>query len=224
MIQSHEIDQLLIVPKPMRNIPEVGIPVTDQHSLRMLQDILDAPHHQTRDMGNSIQDKVAIGANKASDIDILVIDPQVISLANQPLDELDHRAFAQIVGSGLEAESKNPYPRLSTFCHDLHRARHLHLVAWENRFENRELQVFHPSLIGEGTQVLWQARTAEGKPWHEISSRDVQFLVLAKDAHDRLGVDAERIAEVSDLVGKPDLESMPTVIDVLHHFRRVEIG
>ena len=36
-------------------------------------------------------------------------------------------------------------------------------------------------------------------------------------------VEAERLAKIADLIGKTNLEGMPTVIDVLDHLRRLQI-
>ena len=45
-------------------------------------------------MWNVIENEISIGANKTGDVYVLVINPQVIPLAYEPLDDLDHGAFA----------------------------------------------------------------------------------------------------------------------------------
>ncbi len=36
-------------------------------------------------------------------------------------------------------------------------------------------------------------------------------------------IKTQRLAKIADFIGKPDLEGMPTIVNVLHHLRRLEI-
>ena len=49
--------------------------------------------------GMLLQDVVAVGARELGQVDVAVVEPQVEALADEPLDHLDQRALAQVVGA-----------------------------------------------------------------------------------------------------------------------------
>ena len=75
-------------------------------------------------------------------------------------------------------------------------------------------------VIREGAHVLRQARAAEGEARLQVVGREVELRVLAEDVHHLVAVDAERLADVADLVGEADLQRVPGVVGVLHHLAR----
>ena len=69
------------------------------------------------DVGNTVQNKLAVGARQRRRCSRSVVDPQIVALADQAFNHLDHRALTQIIGSGFEAESKNPDARVAALHH-----------------------------------------------------------------------------------------------------------
>lgn len=61
-------------------------------------------------------------------------------------------------------------------------------------------------------------RTAEGKTREQVCWRDVELFVLTKDVHHFVGVDLKNLTDIPYFVGKSNLQCVPTVVDVLHHF------
>src|SRR5579864_5531717 len=100
---------------------------------------------------------------------------------------------------------------------------HLHLIARENRGQNRKLQVVHFSFVGESPEILRQTRPSECKAGGKIRRGNVELSVLTEDFHDLVRVEAHRFAEISDLIRKPDLERMPAVVDVLDHLSSLQV-
>jgi hypothetical protein len=78
--------------------------------------------------------------------------------------------------------------------------------------------------VGGRTQVLGQARAAEGKAGFQIGTRDVELRVLAHQIHDLEGVDAQRLAQARRFIGEGDLERVEVVAAVLHHLGRSHRG
>src|SRR5262252_8427694 len=97
-------------------------------------------------------------------------------------------------------------------------------VARQHRLKHRDLCAKLARAVDQGTEVLRQARAAEGKAWSQIRRGDIQPGVRLEYLHDRVAVDAERLAEPPDLVGESDLERMPRVVSELDHLRRGDAG
>ena len=66
-----------------------------------------------REVRDAVVDVVAVGAEQARDGHVPVVDQQLVALADQPLDERDHRALAQVVGAGLERQPEHADPALA---------------------------------------------------------------------------------------------------------------
>src|ERR1019366_4522362 len=156
-------------------------------------------------------------------IHILVIDAQVVAFADEALDDFNHRAFAQIVRSRFKAEAQDPDSRVPLFHNELLAPSNLHFIARQNGSENRQMQIVHFRLIGQCAKIFGQTRASECKTGQQISGRDVELAILAEDVHYRMGIDAERLAQIADFVGETDLQRMPAVVNVLDHLSRLYI-
>src|SRR6185295_5786258 len=99
----------------------------------------------------------------------------------QPLGELDHRALAQVVGAGLEAEAEDADLPVALLHHRLNSTLDLQLVRWKDCGEDGQRDVNALRLVQKGAQVLRQARAAEGEAGLEVVRREVELLVLAED-------------------------------------------
>ena len=109
---------------------------------------------------------------------------------------------------------------LARLQHRVDAARDLRLVGLNHRRQDRRRHVIDAARAQQRSNVLRQARPAEGEARLEIGGRNVELLVLAKHAHHILRVGAQRIAQVRDLVGEGDLQRMECIADVLDHLGR----
>lgn len=190
----------------------------------MIEHGVDAGNHEAGDMGDAVEDEVAIGSDQAGDVHVLVVNAQVIAFSDEALNDLDHGAFPQIISTRLEAESEDADTAVFLL-HDEPKAfADLELVAWQNGANNGQLQVMDLGLVGESAQILGEAGAAEGEAREQVSGGDVEFAVLAEDVHDSMGVNAEGLTQVSDFVGEADFERMPVVVDIFDHLGGLEVG
>src|SRR6516162_438107 len=102
-----KIYELLAGLQALRNFLELRVLVTDDDGLSVSEDRVDVMHHQFRNVRDTVEDEIAVGTNQAGDVHILVVDAQIVALAQKALDDLDHGTFAKIVGSRFEAEAQN---------------------------------------------------------------------------------------------------------------------
>ena len=135
---AYKIHQLLVVAKSFWHIFKVGIFIADHNSLRVLQNHLDILHHEPRYMRNTIENEIAIGTNQTGDIYVLVIDAQVVAFADEPLDDFDHGAFAQVISPRLKAEAQDTNFLVPLIHDELYAPANLYLVAPQNRCKNRQ--------------------------------------------------------------------------------------
>jgi hypothetical protein len=103
----YEINQILVFAKARGDLPKFGIVISDYNRLRMFEDGIYVVHHESRNVGNAVQNEVSIRAHKFCHLHILVIDTQIVTFADETLNHLDDWALAQIVGPSLKAESQN---------------------------------------------------------------------------------------------------------------------
>ena len=114
-----------------------------------------------RDMRQMGQREDAIGADHGLRIEQRVEDPDVVALADQALDHLDHRALAQIVGAGLEAEADHADPGHRVAGDPRQHALEVALVARQHGIEDRQLEIQAAADLAQRAQVLGQAGAAE---------------------------------------------------------------
>jgi len=91
---SDEINEDLVIAEQVRHTEEVRIFVADHDRLSVLQHGPDIADHVPGYMWYMIEEDVAIGSHQASYIHVPVINTEIITLAYQAFDDLDHRAFA----------------------------------------------------------------------------------------------------------------------------------
>src|ERR1700722_15734768 len=170
----------------------------------MIQHCVDSVHHKPGNMRNTGQDEVAVGTDQASHLYVAVENTQVVTFADQVLDDLDHRTFAQIVGSRFETESKNTNFPLALFGYQSQSFGHLQLIAGEDCIHDREVQIVHFGFVGQGSKVFGQAGTAERETRHQVSGGDVQLFILAENLHDLMRIDSERLAKIANFIREAD--------------------
>ncbi|MNK93178.1 hypothetical protein D3C87_1133270 [compost metagenome] len=150
-------------------------------------------------------------------LDVAVVDAQVVTLADQHFRQVNQRAFAQVVGAGLEAQAQQGDFAFVVAGNDVEGVLHLGLVTAHQRVEQRRFHVQGTGAVGQGTHVFWQARAAEGEAWAHVVLGQVEGLVLADHVHHFATVDADRLGDVADFVGEGDLGGVPHVAGVLDH-------
>src|SRR5262249_25413888 len=129
----NKVHQPLAVAQFPRDRPEIGILRADNHGLGVVQDFVDVVDHQFGDMGNAVEDEIAVCAHQAGYAHVLVVDAKVKALSDKALDNLDHRALTQVVGARLEAKAENPDPPVSLLHDELDPFGYLYFVAWQDR-------------------------------------------------------------------------------------------
>ena len=90
-------------------------------------------------------------------------------------------------------------------------------VALERSGKHRGFHIHLPRLVGQRPQILGQAGPPEGEAGLQVRGGDVQLGVRRKDLHHLVAVDPECLADVTDFIGKRDLEAVEGVASVLHH-------
>src|SRR5258708_31786351 len=120
-----------------------------------------------------VENVVAIRPMNTRETDVLVVYPEVESLAYQPLGQLHHRALAHIVRTRLEADAEHADLLAAFFDHGLHPALDLLLVARQDRRKDRERNIERFRLVQQGAQILGQARAAERKARLQVVRREI---------------------------------------------------
>src|SRR2546427_1823012 len=116
-------------------------------------------------MRDIVFNKLAIGADQAAQVDILVPDPRLAALSDQLLDKQHLRAFAQVVRAGLEAQSEHAYPLLAARQNRLGRPFNVLLIAGQNGLDQRQPAIQFLAEIRQRPDVLREAGSAEGETW-----------------------------------------------------------
>src|ERR1700716_2007683 len=80
---------------------------SDDDHFTILQDLRQITFQQGPYMRNRFLNIFAIGPDETTERYVIVPDLDLSSFAQQMLNQLYLRAFAQVVGGGFEAESKN---------------------------------------------------------------------------------------------------------------------
>jgi hypothetical protein len=66
------------------------------------------------------------------------------------------------------------------------------MITWQNRIQQRQIQIQFLCTIVEGTQIFRKTRTSEGETWSEVCRRKIQLGVGSKDLDDPLLVNSQR--------------------------------
>src|SRR4029077_14611729 len=158
-------------------LDELGAVVADHDRVAGGQELIGVVHHQIGQMRHDRLDVRAVRAEQAGEIDVAVVDPDVVALADERFDELDDWALAQVVGAGLEAEAEHTDALAGLRLHELDPAAQLDLVALGHALQQRQLDVALPGRVEQRANVLRQARAAESEARAQIRGRDVQSRV-----------------------------------------------
>src|SRR5882757_179071 len=145
------------------NSTEFRVEVADDDCLPVSKHCIRAGHHQSRDVRNTGEDEIPVGTDQCGNVYISVVNAEVVALPDEPFDHFDDWTLAKVIRTRLEAEPEDSNTFISIFQYRLDSARNLHLVAGQNRAENRKLQIMHLCLIRECSQIFRKARTTKSK-------------------------------------------------------------
>ena len=168
-------------------------------------------------MRNVLIDETAIRAKEARQMHLRIVDQQRQTLADEVLGQQHQRAFAQIVGPGLERQADHADPALARRHHLRDRMIDMRAVRGHDAPMHRQLDVAHLGQVVRGAQILRQARSAEREARPQIRRRDVELAVAADEIHHLERVDAHRLADPGRLVRESDLEGVEVVAAVFDH-------
>src|SRR5258708_29307012 len=106
-LQIHQVDDNVIgAQMPLQLVPRDAARADDD-DFTILQDLCEITFEQRPYMWNGLLNIFPIGSYETTKRYIIVPDLDFSSFAQQMLDQLYLRAFAQVIGTGLEAQSKN---------------------------------------------------------------------------------------------------------------------
>lgn len=190
----------------------------------VVEDLAEVIGDEFGDEGDFLEDVVPVGAGEFGDVDVGVIDLHLEPFAEEAFDDIDDGAFAEIVGAGLEGEAEEGDVVVPVVEDALEDEVLLDLVAAGDAVEDGGFEVVVVGDGAEGLEILGQAGSPVGEAGLEVGLGDVEPLVLAEDIHQLVGIDAELLADVPDLVSEGDLEGMEAVADILHELRDAALG
>src|SRR5919109_1273198 len=104
---ADEVDDSLSGGSARRDRGKLRSRIADDDDLRVLEHRIDALDEQAGDVGDSMKYVVTVRSVDLGHVDVAVVDPDVETLADESLGELDHRALAEIVGAGFEADAED---------------------------------------------------------------------------------------------------------------------
>src|SRR6185437_11010506 len=81
-----------------------------------------------------------------------------------------------------------------------------------------------PLLIWSSLLGRIEVMMGKSKSWQEVRGRDIEFLVFTENLHNRVRINCEGLTNISNFIGKPDFEGVPSVIHVLHHLGGFKIS
>jgi hypothetical protein len=102
-------------------------------------------------MGDHFFNVLAIRTREPSEGNIFIPNSHLATLTEKPLDKLHLRAFSQVVGAGLEAETKHADSPFSGMQHGLNRARNMLEIARHHRFQQWQSQVKFFGTMDDGS-------------------------------------------------------------------------
>ena len=193
--------------------------------LGMREHLVDGRHHEARDVRDVVQDVVAVGAVDAR---------RGSRCGRRRAGRSPCRSGARSSSTiGLSRRSSVPAlkvkPRMPTLRlpFSITACTPRSICSWlRGRIALRigSVQIERLRLVQQRAHVLRQAGAAEGEARLQVVRREVELRVLAEDVHHLVAVDAERLAEVADLVGEGHLQRVPGVVGVLHHLGGLDVG
>ena len=105
--RAHQINHDLVIAQVLKQLFADGAIGAEHHNLRAAKNFVHIVGKQRADVGYDLVNESAVGANQAPKRNILVPDADLAAFANQVLDQVNHGAFAQIVGAGFETQAKD---------------------------------------------------------------------------------------------------------------------
>src|ERR1041385_9264118 len=71
---ADEIDEHLAGAQALRHAVEAAVIVPNHDGLRVIENLVDVLDHQLRDVGNAVQDEIAVRTDEAGKLHVLVVD------------------------------------------------------------------------------------------------------------------------------------------------------
>src|SRR5438876_1681186 len=127
---------------------------SDHQDFRVVEELVNVLAHQRRDVGDLLFDVTTIGADQSRERDARVEDSHVASLADECLDQRDHRTLPEVVGPRLEGQADDSHPALSSLEHPVYPSTNLRLVGWQDRGEHLRRHISRASGIEQRPKVL----------------------------------------------------------------------
>lgn len=223
---GHETDQVdhpLAARRLLGQLGETLVAVAQDDDVGLRHDVFQVAVEQRGNVRNLRLDVVLVGAVYAGVLDVAVVDAQVETLADEHFRQFHLWAFAQVIGTGLEAQAEQGDLARLLAGDDVEGLLHLGSVAAHQRADQRGFHVQAAGAVVQRAYVLGQAGTTEGEAGLHVVLGEVQLVVLADHVHYLAAVDADCLGDVADLVGEGDLGRVPDVAGVLDHLGDLDV-
>src|SRR6266567_560460 len=126
---------------------------SDYQDFRVVEELLDVLAHQRRDVGDLLFDVATIGADQSRERDARVEDSHLASLADECLDQRDHRTLPEVVGPRLEGQADDSHTALPGLEHPVYPSTNLRLVGGKDRGEHLRRHISRASGIEQRPKV-----------------------------------------------------------------------
>src|SRR5882724_3680637 len=196
---TKEIDKDLPFPEQFRYLVHHRIVGSNDNHFGAVKRLWQSLHQQGPDVRYFSLDVVPVGSDKRRKSHVLVVNLHGNSPTEQPFREPDHGTLPQVVGPGLEAQSKKGGPRPAERENPIQGRFEVDFVALKRGLQERHRDVCAASLMNESPQVLGETRTAECHPRPQIGRGDVQTPVLTYQPHYFQAVHVQRSGQTADL-------------------------
>nr|GEX25324.1 hypothetical protein [Tanacetum cinerariifolium] len=216
--EAHQVNHALASWRVVGECTEALVAVAQDDHVGFVDDCVEIRVQQRGNVRDLGLDVVLVRTVDAGVFDVAVEDAQVVAFTDQHFSQLDQWAFAQVIGTGLEAQTQQGHFASVAGGNDVECVLNLGHVAAHQGVEQRCVNVQAAGAVGQGANVLRQAGTAEGEAWAHVVLRQVQSLVLADHVHHFTAIDADCLGDVADFVGEGDFGRVPYVAGVLDHF------
>lgn len=162
--EAHQVDQLLAARGLVHQVDEQLVAIAQHQHIGTRHHFVEVGDQQRGDVRDLRLDVFLVGPVDTRVFDVAVEDAQLVALADEHLGQLHQRAFAQIVGAGLERQAEQADLAGVVAGDEIEGLLHLVGVAAHQRTEHRVLDVQLAGAIGEGAYILGRQEPPKAKP------------------------------------------------------------
>ena len=137
MSHSHKINQHLSVQPLGQRVHELRCLFADDNEIALRKNIREICDHQRGNMRDCLLNITAVGPDQLRQGNLLIIDGQLVALAQEPFNENHDRAFPQIIRARLEAQAQHANPLFARLLHQIDGMIEVFAIAFQERTQGR---------------------------------------------------------------------------------------